>query len=606
MFSRKLKKLIYHPKAFFRDMRIIRAVTRPLSPAPAVSRRSTELIVSMTTFPPRAKFAAQTLDSILCQSLRPDRIVVWLAEDECGGQNVPAELMRYKDLNVEFHFTEKSMRSYQKLIFTIKEFPEAIIVTVDDDVIYSSTMLENLYVSYKKYPYDISCHRAHRILFDENNKPLPYKQWKMRISDRTPSFMHLATGVGGVLYPPHCLDSRFFDLEGIKKLAPTCDDLWFWAMEVLNGVKTRVVKGYNTQLEYAQGSQDLSRAGANQLHKINVEGDGNDIQFANILKAFPDIMKIISGKKIIHHRHPIDNEGKSGRVAHLAFICDKNYIIPTVVCITSLIKNKLPETVYRIHIFASSVSEEDKQILLDACKGRKIDAEIIEFDAKQFEELHDEFSSKTLSASIAALQKFKLADSLPGIDKLLYLDSDIIVRKDLAEIYQIDIDDVYAAAAFDTGIMYSAKTKQINSTSYFNSGVMLLNLRRMREDNIPHKLIEFKKQYEDKSLMDQHVFNCVLKENVKFFTNRYNLLYTNLLRAKSKYSMDRLNSLMHTDFDSVADIRKQAVIIHFSSKDKPWKFYDTPLADEWYKYFLESNVKSATLERISIKEVRNG
>lgn len=595
MFKRKFMKLIKHPKMFFKDSKffnrkIYNGIINDM-------HRDIPIVVSLTTFPPRVKYTVKTVYSLLNQSIKVDKIVIWLSKDEFKG--VPEEFQDIIKHGVEVKFVDGNLRSYKKLIYALKEYGDSIIITCDDDVIYDKYMIERLYISYIKYPYDVSCHRAHLIQLDENNFPLPYKEWKMRISDHTPSYLHLATGVGGVLYPPNCFNNMVYNIDDIIKYAPTCDDLWFWCMEVLNGVKVRVVMNNITTLKYVPGSQQSDKG--EQLHIVNVENGGNDNQLKNLISRYPDVLKIVTGKKNIYHRNIIDNDGRYNRVSHIAFICDDKYVMPTIVSIYSLITNKRSDTSYKIYVFADNISNDNRVKLEDTCNYRNVKLRIIDFSSDNMRYLHKNLNTKNLSASIAALQKFNIAECLPDIDKVLYLDSDIIVRKDVSEIYDIDISDVYGAASFDTSIMYSNKTKSINKNSYFNSGVMLLNLKKMRNDKIADKLIKFKESFGDESLMDQHVFNHVLKGNMKFFTLRYNLLYTNLLRAKSKYSMDQLNRLYHSEYHDIKDIRKKTVIIHFSSKDKPWKFFDTPLADEWYSYYKRTVYKDIPLNRISIK-----
>ena len=599
MFNRKLIKLVKHPIMFFRDAKIFKYIKYCNLDRNVC--RTTPIIVSMTTFPPRVKYAVKTVESLLNQSIKVDKIVIWLSKDEFDG--IPSEFKALIKYGVEIKFVDNNLRSYKKLLYALKEYENSIIITCDDDVIYDKFMIEDLYLSYAKYPYDISCHRAHLMQLDENGFPVPYKEWKMRISDHKPSYLHVATGVGGVLYPPNCFNNRVYNVDDILKYAPTCDDLWFWSMEVLNGVKVRVVMNNITALKYVPGSQNSDKG--EQLHITNVENGGNDNQLKNLIDRYPDILKIIHGKKEIYYRNIIDNDGNLDRVAHIVFICDNNYVMPTIVSIYSLLVNKRNNTVYKIYIFADNITDENKNKIKETCNYKRVEVSIIDFSSDNLHYLHGDSKAKNLSASIAALQKFNIPEYLTNIDKVLYLDSDIIVRKDVSEIYNINISDVYGAASFDTSIMYSNKTKSINKNSYFNSGVMLLNLKKMRKDNIANKLVKFKESFSDKSLMDQHVFNYVLKDNMKFFTLRYNLLYTNLIRARNKYTMDQLNRLYHSEYHDLREIRRKSVIIHFSSKDKPWKYFDTPLADEWYSYYKKTLYKDNELERVSIKLIKN-
>lgn len=587
--NRKLLKLIKNPKQYFIDSKLFYylGLTKTKNKGLTKIKRQPELVVSLTTFPAREEFAAQTIETILSQSLLPDRIVIWLSEDECGGKIIPHKLSQFEKKGVEFRFTKYCLRSYQKLIFTLLEFPDSIIITVDDDVIYQEDMIEKLFLNYILHPDVISCHRAHLIKIDKDGNVLPYKEWKMRISDHNPSFLHLATGVGGVLYPPYCLFPDIVDIEKIKNLAPTCDDLWFWGMEVLNGYKVQVVNGNNSKLKYASGSQDLGKGGENQLHNNNVEQGWNDIQLKNILIEYPEILDIAQGKSRKAYFDIISGKPhQTKNTIHVAFICDENYLVPTVVSITSLKINRNIKNKHNINILTNNISE-DKKRFIKQIEEENFSIRFIDFSTKDFEKLHEGPKAKNLSASIAALEKFKLADIL-NIDKVIYLDSDILVRKDLAELYDIDISNSYAGVCFDTGLMYSQRIQKINARSYFNSGVMLLNLKLLRKDRIGDKLIKEKAAYQDKSLMDQNIFNIVFKGHVKFLSIKYNLLYVNLMRARDKYSITQLNQLFKSNYRDLTSIRKESVIIHFSSKDKPWKNSNVPLSKEWASYYEQS------------------
>ncbi|MCK7489743.1 MAG: hypothetical protein MZU79_05535 [Anaerotruncus sp.] len=85
----------------------------------------------------------------------------------------------------------------------------------------------------------------------------------------------------------------------------------------------------------------------------------------------------------------------------------------------------------------------------------------------------------------AAYLKFDLPDLIPNQDKVLYLDGDIIIQKDLSDLFEINIKDYYAGAVKDIGLI----DNDLNIKNYFNSGVMLLNLKLMRENNASTALL---------------------------------------------------------------------------------------------------------------------
>ena len=98
---------------------------------------------------------------------------------------------------------------------------------------------------------------------------------------------------------------------------------------------------------------------------------------------------------------------------------------------------------------------------------------------------------------------------------------------------------------------------------------MLLNLVKMA--SVINDLIITKKEQPDQTLMDQDVFNIVIGNNIVNLPIKYNFLYTNLIRAKKNYTIKDLNILYGTHYKSLREIYADAAIIHYASKDKPWK-----------------------------------
>lgn len=286
----------------------------------------------------------------------------------------------------------------------------------------------------------------------------------------------------------------------------------------------------------------------------------------------------------------------------IAFICDDNYVVPTVVAITSLIENKRKVTYYDIFIIASELTEEHIQ-LFDRFNGDRVKVTVILASARKYDSLHKDSSSIYLVASTAALLKFDLPQIVKNYDKVIYLDGDIIVLSDLEELFEQDVSKVYAGVVRDVPQVLIDKPliETASGRDYFNSGVMLLNLAKIREDNITELLIQTKRESTDTSLMDQNVFNDVFRGHVKQLPLKYNVLYINLARSQNHYTLERLNKTFNTSYTSLDDIRKDAQIIHFSSEDKPWKFFDIPMADYWIRYFEMSPLGRNKIVRESIK-----
>lgn len=250
-------------------------------------KRDTKIIVSMTSFPERIGSAIQTLKTALTQTLKPDLVILWLAHSQFPNRekDLPKALLELRKFGLTIEWVD-DLRSYKKLIPALKRFPNDIIITLDDDICYAEDTVETLYNSYLQHPNDVHAHRCGRIeVVGEKliNIPVCYLYDKEYYEA---SFLNRLTGHAGVLYPPHVFDDRVFDR--FQEILPTHDDVWFWGMLVLNGIKTRVVKGFRESIYPIEGSQ------AYGLCKINNARSESGISinkaYEIMIAKFPEIL----------------------------------------------------------------------------------------------------------------------------------------------------------------------------------------------------------------------------------------------------------------------------------------------------------------------------
>ncbi len=247
------------------------------------------VIVSLTSFPAAIPYAIPTIKSILAGTVLPDKVVLYLTYAQFERGEVPAELSELENENPIFEIRnyDRDIRSYRKLIPALKDFPDAIIVTVDDDTCYHPDMLKDLLLLYEQYPECVLAHRAKRILPDKPYGKWPKLRWYHFLVNRFKlSCDIIQTGVGGVLYPPHSLKAEMLDEELFTQLAPTTDDIWFWAAAVANGrVVMPVPFGPHNK------PKGLGKPKALALKTVNFKGgtDRNDTAFKAILNTYPII-----------------------------------------------------------------------------------------------------------------------------------------------------------------------------------------------------------------------------------------------------------------------------------------------------------------------------
>jgi len=203
------------------------------------------LIVSFTSYPARIHAVPKVLESLYAQSMQPDKILFWLAEEQFPNRETDLPQQLVDDAaagKFELRWCD-DLGSHKKYFYAMQEFPDDIIVTVDDDIIYHPHTIQTLYRSYLKFPQAVSALRTALCLFDDDGKLLPYFFWFspfVKMVER-PTMQLTAIGINGILYPPHVLDVRVFDKKLMLKLCTSNhitsgDDLWLKMHEALCGI----------------------------------------------------------------------------------------------------------------------------------------------------------------------------------------------------------------------------------------------------------------------------------------------------------------------------------------------------------------------------------
>lgn len=246
---------------------------------------SEKIVVSFTTFPPRIDTVWQTAYTLLNQTVKPDKVILWLAKSQFESIDLlPESIKRLTKFGLEIRFCD-DLRPHKKYYYAMRENPDSIVITVDDDVYYPSFLIERLYKKHLQFPDAICCNWAHRIGKTEEGRILPYEEWEKGVSgyDNKPTFILNQVGYEGVLYPPHSLDPRCFDKELICKLSLNTDDLWLKAMSHINGVK--VVRSCDVAYRYF----GIIKSQKVALNTENCGHNKNDEAIKRITMFFPEL-----------------------------------------------------------------------------------------------------------------------------------------------------------------------------------------------------------------------------------------------------------------------------------------------------------------------------
>ena len=268
----------------------------------------------------------------------------------------------------------------------------------------------------------------------------------------------------------------------------------------------------------------------------------------------------------------------------IAFIFNDNYAFPASICIYSLLVNAKKDTFYDIYILflEERLSQENIEII----EKMKEVFNNVDFHFISVENKFQNFRTVRY-ITIDAYVKFLIPELLKDLDKVIYVDVDIIFDSDISELAILDFNESIAAVKIPIGNISEKYLKSINVNpeNYFNSGVIIMNLRKIRQEDIVNKkilpLIGTKFDH-----VDQDIFNIAFQKDTFFMSSIYN------------YSADRiLNDVeTHLQTDKIA-------IYHYTGQ-KPWREI-VPFGDIWWEYYRKSIYFNKNSYNLDQKKVIN-
>ncbi|GHV81244.1 hypothetical protein AGMMS49944_30350 [Spirochaetia bacterium] len=246
------------------------------------------IIATLTSYPARISTVHITIDSLLKQNLKADLVVLYLGYDKFPNKekDLPGELVAQTNQGLSIHWV-KDIGCFTTLVPALIEFPDDVIINVDDDIDYSPKLFESLYNSYLKDTASIHSTVAHRILFSKKNRVAPYIRWGNWHGTKDPSYHNFIISTLGTLYPPQSLHKDVLNLDLAYKLSPSNDDIWFWVQALRNGTRIRVAEEPDASENYIEGTQDVG------LNTTNTRGI-NDKLLHNVLNYYPEIYDMLN------------------------------------------------------------------------------------------------------------------------------------------------------------------------------------------------------------------------------------------------------------------------------------------------------------------------
>ena len=267
---------------------------------------------------------------------------------------------------------------------------------------------------------------------------------------------------------------------------------------------------------------------------------------------------------------------------HIACNIDHNYVRYCGVTLVSLFESNRGEE-FTAHIMARGLDDADRDVLRSLARRYGHTILFHEPDGH----LLDGFTIRATHGrlSTAAYYRCFLPDILPAdVDRVLYLDCDIVVRGSIAPLWATPLDAQTAVAAVeDMGCGEVARYDRLHypqADSYFNSGVLLVNLAYWREHGVAQACMDYYRRYPERIVFnDQDLLNAVLYDKKVMVSLRWNvqgMFYKRKLVLGKHYETEHLDAALHP------------YVVHYTSRHKPWHLYCVhPYKEECREYLRE-------------------
>lgn len=243
-------------------------------------KKNGRVIVSLTSFPARINRIWLAIECIMRQSFKPDIIILWLSKEQFPDKfSLPKNLLKMEKRGLRIELREGDLRSHKKYYYFLQEFPDDIMVIIDDDIFYPTNMIEKLMKYHGTFPNAVIARYGLKIQIIDN-EIAPYKSWGMHYQQKTPDFDVFFGSGGGTLFPAHSLPKDTLNKDLFMDLCYYADDIWLNTMCRLNNRKIFKTKKSLCSL------LPVINKNSESLFSKNIGENLNDKQLRNVRDYF--------------------------------------------------------------------------------------------------------------------------------------------------------------------------------------------------------------------------------------------------------------------------------------------------------------------------------
>lgn len=238
------------------------------------------IVVSLTSFPTRIGKVWLVIETILRQSTRPDKLILWLSTDQFSSlDELPKLLLAQQERGLEIRLENGNLLSHKKYFYTRRDFPDEMMITFDDDIFYPSNTVKELLEGHKTFPLAVIARYGYRINAVEN-EIAPYETWEPGFLQESPDILTFFGSGGGTLFPANSLPDVTLNQDIFMKLCKYADDIWLNTVCRLNERKVWRIQSIQRSLLPVVNKNKAS------LYTKNLGENLNDKQLRNVRDHF--------------------------------------------------------------------------------------------------------------------------------------------------------------------------------------------------------------------------------------------------------------------------------------------------------------------------------
>ena len=264
-------------------------------------------------------------------------------------------------------------------------------------------------------------------------------------------------------------------------------------------------------------------------------------------------------------QNPDGAKEKKG-VIPIFFATDDNYLPFLTITLQSMYENSSRDYDYKMYVLHSGVRKEYYDAVMEYSKPH-FEIEFVDVTAP-LKEIAEHLHMRDYYTCTTYFRVF-IAEMFPQYDKALYLDCDTVILGDISELYNYDLGDNLIGGApcegvnsFEVYKNYVRELGGVNPDTFFNAGVILMNLKAFREEGFYEQFADLLKKYKFRVIQDEDYLNVICQDRILQLPRAWN---------KFPLSLDSLD-------------REDLRIVHYGMTWKPWKYCDIPYGEYFWEY----------------------